>query len=335
MNWDAISAYLLLNMDFITKLLLVLAYSFFGTLVATPYVFKQLRKRGYTGEDMYKHSNRIIPSMGGLAAFIGLILSLSLSVILFDKSMMGDVFIFYFVITIYMMYGVLDDLFHFEARYDKIIVLAVLSLPLSILIDSTSINFFGFDLFLGSFYSLLIVPIYVMVVANMVNIHAGFNGLTVGSSLLVIITTIIKSVMDYGLTSKLLFIAPILGGLIVLWHFNKYPAKCFPGNCGDFMIGSVVGAYLMINNYFWFGIVILIPHIINFMMDTVTMIVKKHPKEKFGTVREDGTVKPPKVIINKSIIYWLTGNFRMTEKSATNICLAFTAVCCVLGLILF
>jgi UDP-N-acetylglucosamine--dolichyl-phosphate N-acetylglucosaminephosphotransferase len=175
------------------KLVLIFAYAFFATLVATPYFIKKLIKLGYVVQDRYKKGVVKIPTMGGLAILAGIMISLALSTLFFIKdAKTGELFIFYFVIIIYAMYGIIDDLFAFKQRYDKILVLLVLSLPIGVLVTHDSVNILGWTLFLGNWLPYLLAPIYVMVVANLLNVHSGFNGQSAGLGLIILITIAIK-----------------------------------------------------------------------------------------------------------------------------------------------
>src|SRR3989339_630345 len=243
------------------KLALIFLYAFFATMVAIPYFIKKLVKLGYVVQDRYKKGIVKIPSMGGLAILAGIMISLALSTLFFFKDIRtGELFIFYFVIIVYAMYGIVDDLFAFKQRYDKIITLLILSLPVGVLIAHDVINVFGYNLFLGDWLPYVIAPIYVMVVANLLNVHSGFNGQSAGLSLILLMTVAIKTyMMNY--VSHLFVILPILGAFIAFIPNAFYPAKILEGNVGQFMVGAALGAFLIINKLEVFGIIILIPHI--------------------------------------------------------------------------
>lgn len=312
------------------NLILVFLYSLFATYVATNFFIEKLKKYGYMVDDKYKKGKVKIPTMGGLAMFAGVMVSLALSQILIKGHIVGQLFIFYFIVFVYAMYGIVDDLFAFKKRYDKILVLLVLSLPIASLITDTSINFLGFNLELGGFLPFLLAPIYIMVVANLVNLHSGFNAQSSGLSLILLSAVAIKSYMLYGI-DNLIFIIPLLGALIAFLPFNWYPAKILEGNVGQFMAGSGLGAFLIINRLEIFGIFILIPHIVNFLLDTWILSVRKIPDVKFGSVRDDGTIIAPEKVKHKSLKYILTYYFRLTEKQATLILYIPTIIFSILG----
>jgi UDP-N-acetylglucosamine--dolichyl-phosphate N-acetylglucosaminephosphotransferase len=317
------------------KLVLIFLYAFFATIVATPYFIKKLVKLGYIVQDKYKLGKVMIPTMGGLAMLAGIMISLALSTLFFIKdAKTGELFIFYFVIIVYAMYGVVDDLFAFRQRYDKISVLLVLSLPIGVLVLHNSINLFGLNIFLGDWLPYLLAPVYVMVVANLLNVYSGFNGQSSGLGLILLLTVAIKSFMING-TEHLYVILPILGAFIAFNPNTFYPAKILEGNVGQFMVGAAIGGFLIINNLEIFGIIILIPHIVNFILDTWVLAIRKIPDAKFGSVAKDGIIIAPKSVRFKSIKYILTYYMRLREKEAVYIIYGITILFCIIGVWLF
>ncbi|MBT3463706.1 hypothetical protein HN827_08840 [archaeon] len=327
----------------IYKLILIFLYSFFSTSWALPYVNSRLIKFNYMVEDKYKKTKNKIPYMGGMAILGGILISLSLSQIFetlnpgdkgFISHGIGSLFIFYFIILIYALFGVLDDLFKPKKRYDKIIAILLLSFPIASLMTDTSIDIFSLNWELGGVYSLILAPIYIMVVANLVNLHSGYNGLAMGNAWLILLTILIKSYMQSGL-ENLIFVLPVFGALTAFLPWNIYPAKMLEGNVGSFLIGGAIGASLIALNMEIFGIFILIPHIINFIMDTLTIAILKKKDVKFGNLRKDGTIEAPPSMKFKSLKFLLVSWFRLTESQATNMLMFLTASFCILGLFLF
>jgi UDP-N-acetylglucosamine--dolichyl-phosphate N-acetylglucosaminephosphotransferase len=313
------------------ELALIFLYALFATWVAIKYVKEKSVKYSYVVEDKYKLKKTKIPIMGGLAMFAGIVIALALSVLLMSFSKdIGGLFIFYFVVIIYAMYGLADDMFGFKQRYDKIIILLVLSIPIGVLITNESINILGHELILGPIYPVLIAPIYIMVVANLLNVHSGFNGQSAGLSLILLIAIFIKSLMISGNTN-MIYLMPILGAVIAFYPQTRFPAKMLEGNIGQFMVGAAIGALLIVNKLEIFGIFILLPHIINFVLDTWILFIKKVPDVKFGSVRKDGTIIAPKAVKFKSIKFIITHYFRLKEDEAVNIIYAITVLFCIIG----
>ena len=124
------------------------------------------------------------------------------------------------------------------------------------------------------------------------------------------------------------------GSLVSFWYFNMFPAKIFEGNVGSMCIGATIGSYLVINNYYFFGIIILLPHIINYLMDFWTFKIKNREDIKFGSVDENGFIVVPKEISSKSIKFFICYNYNLDEKSAVYIIYLPSILCAILGLII-
>jgi UDP-N-acetylglucosamine--dolichyl-phosphate N-acetylglucosaminephosphotransferase len=314
------------------RLLLILTYSMATTFFAVPYVIKKCKDHNYMVKDMHKLSYPLIPVLGGTVILAGVLVSLALSQLLLTQKMeLGGLFIFYFVVLIYGMYGLIDDIFHIKQRYSKIGVLLILSLPISSLISTTVLNLKFFNVDLGIAYTLLIVPIYIMVVSNLINLHAGFNGLGPGTTLVMLMAAGVKSYLVHG-TEYLIYLMPILGAVLVFFYFNKYPAKIFDGNIGAFLMGSALGAFLIINHLELFGVIILIPHIITFILDTWVLGIKKVPDKEFPKPRRDGLIIPDKTMRYKSLKNVICTWFKLTEKQASWLLIAITTVFCIIGM---
>jgi UDP-N-acetylglucosamine--dolichyl-phosphate N-acetylglucosaminephosphotransferase len=82
------------------------------------------------------------------------------------------------------------------------------------------------------------------VVANLVNMHSGFNGLAPGLSLMVLSTLLVKT-WFHGDIFNALFILCLTGALAGYFLFEKYPAQIFWGNVGALSVGAAIGANQM------------------------------------------------------------------------------------------
>jgi len=132
---------------------------------------------------------------------------------------------------------------------------------------------------------------------------------------------------------SLFYLMPILGGLFV-WTFYEFLVGGFLWtNVGSMMVGSAVGAYIVLTGAYVFGAIILIPHIIDFIMYvySVTIGRKNFDKIKFGKLRKDGTIESPTRLKLKFLLPYY---FKLTEKQTTILLFIFTGIFCVLGLYL-
>ena len=298
--------------------------AFAGTFYVIPHSIRKLRESDYVAIDMYKPDRPMIPTNAGMiilfTSFLSIVILPLITRILnqvtpLEESVsdMSEINLaFLLVVSIYALYGLIDDLLDI-GRMLKFVLPVAFGYPLISVIhpDSIWIPILGdFDLTViaiwdvtwSDLFRITIIPVYVMVVSNLVNMYSGYNGLQSGLSIIVLSTLLVKSWMD-GMLDAIIPAGAFLGTMIALWWFNWYPARVFEGNIGSLLFGSVLGCVIVIQEYWWFGFLILIPHTFNFLLWIVWLVMMKWDAEKylekdgkhkkFGFVREDGTLEVP------------------------------------------
>jgi len=338
-------------------------YGFFiGMLVAflltyytLPMAIRKSKKTGHVVVDRYKPSLPEIPNQGGVVLLFTVFLTLisisfwfrlvhhfSDSSALPQDLLVVDMAIM-LVAIMFAVYGIIDDLIDLGHR-TKIVLPLFFSYPLLAIITHNHITlpFFGKILFSDSFelpifgevqyflfYHAILVPIFIIVIPNLVNMHSGFNGLQTGLSSIILFTILVKSLLD-DRTEALLVPSVMLGAMLALWLFNRYPARILEGNIGSLFVGSTIGCVLIVQGYLLFGFVIFIPHIVDFLL-FFYIRVKKGCFMKFGSLRPDGTIEAPDPFKMKFLLPYY---FRMTEKQVVYCQYGFTGIFCALGLLL-
>ncbi|MCC7571868.1 MAG: UDP-N-acetylglucosamine-1-phosphate transferase [Candidatus Methanofastidiosum sp.] len=299
--------------------------SFLITFFLIPRFIQKLIEEGHVVKDYYKINKPIVPSMGGLPILMGVLSSLIILQIIFPQ--VEELLIFYFVIFIYAIFGLVDDLVD-VGRKIKLIAPFFLAFPIALLNLDTSLSLIFIEIELGILFSYIIAPLYVMVVSNLVNMHSGFNGVSGGVTTILLAFSAIGSFIKYDYNG-LIYVAPILGAMIAFMYFNKYPSKIFLGNIGTLMIGASLGGFIIFQNMEIFGVIILIPHIINFLM-FVYWKIRRYPHIKFGEIDEKGTLHVPN---NLTVKWFFPYYFPMTEKKAIILCYLFSILSGIAGVL--
>ena len=316
--------------DFYLHLILFvfLLVPFICMIIAMPHIIKKLKENGYVVRDMYKKTMPEIPTNGGLPLLLVAIFSLSILTLFYAKSITPINYTIIVVVVLFAFFGILDDMVNI-GRPAKLILLYYGSYPLIPFITSTFIIF----PFIGSvdfsiIYLQIIIPTYVPVVANLVNMHSGFNGLAPGLSLIILATLVFKAFF-YGNIYNALFIVCLTGAVLGYFWFERYPSRIFWGNVGALSVGAAIGCIIVTQGFIVSGFVMLIPHTVNFLMYVYWRLrIRKYPMAKFGRERDDGTVEVPNFLTLKWVLpYYL----RMTERTGAYAMYALTAGFCVLG----
>jgi UDP-N-acetylglucosamine--dolichyl-phosphate N-acetylglucosaminephosphotransferase len=302
---------------------------FLFIMFSMPYIIRKLKENGHIVKDMYKKTMPIVPTNGGLPILLVAIFSLSILTLFYSKNITPINYTIIVVIVLFALFGLLDDMVNI-GRPAKLILLYYCSYPLIPFITTTFI-FFPFigSVDLSLIYLQLIIPTYVPVVANLVNMHSGFNGLAPGLSLIVLVTLVIKAYF-FGNIYNALFIICLTGAVAAYFLFEKYPSRIFWGNVGALSIGAGIGCMIVTQGFIISGFIMLIPHTVNFLLYVYWRLnVRKYPLAKFGRERDDGTVEVPNPLTLKWVLPYY---FRMREQTSGYCMFGVTALFCVVGL---
>lgn len=327
-----------------------------------PRSIQKLKKAGFIARDMYKVKTPEIATNAGLILLFISSVSLLITPLLFrflsyfsafdgemDYHVKGLVVVM--VVSIFAIYGLIDDLVD-VGRKLKIIFPLFFSLPLSysMSIETFNIPFIGkvfvdkeiFEaILLEDIIRFLFVPVYIMVVSNLVNMHSGYNGLQSGLSAILIITLLLKSIQE-GIFEIVEVGVFFLGSIIGFLYYNFYPARAFEGNIGSLLYGSLIGCLIVVQQEWFFGFFILIPHTFNFLLwifwlfqmkyNPSVYLISAATHQKFGKIDEDGCLDVPFPLTLKWIPNYF---FRISEIQSTLIMYFITILFCFLGLFLF
>ena len=333
---------------------LLFLISFLGTLYVMPHSIRKLRENGYIAQDMYKNTITHIPTNAGMILIFTSLISISLQPLIarlsqyfFNFNQLTADFsetdlAFLLVICVYALYGLVDDLVD-VGRILKLLLPITFAFPLISVLkpELITIPLLGniyleeslyHEITRGDIFRIVIIPIYVMVVANLVNMHSGYNGLQSGLSLIILTTLSIKSFFD-GILNQILPLGSIMGSISVFYIYNRYPSKVFEGNIGSLFFGSVIGTVIVVQEFWFFGFFILIPHTLNFMLwliwlykmkfDPSNYLEPNGKHKKFGKVEENGTIKVPNMLTLKWIPNYY---FPITERDSTQIMYLITII---------
>ncbi|WFN35116.1 UDP-N-acetylglucosamine-1-phosphate transferase [Methanogenium sp. S4BF] len=301
---------------------------FIATVVVMPYLIQRLKENNIVAKDMYKADQPDIAVNGGIIILLISLLSLSVISLFYCNYILPANYVIIMVVTLFALFGILDDMINI-GRPAKLILLYYCSYSLISCATVTLVYlpFIG-TVDLGIFYLQLILPLYVPVVANLVNMHSGFNGLAPGLSLIVLITLILKTIVNAEIMD-ILFIVCLTGSLAAYWLFEKYPARIFWGNIGALSVGAAIGATIVIEGFIFSGFVMLIPHVVNFLLYVYWRLhTKRYPIAKFGKIREDGTLEVPNPLTLKWVLPYF---FPMTERQGVTVMYALTGIFCFIG----
>jgi len=316
---------------------LVGVFAFLGSLVVTPRILRRLAARGFTVEDRYKEGRPAIVTHAGLLSLVATMLALAASFLLRVPALVFmpwtpggpdpvlSAQLALFTIGGYGIVGAIDDR-HSLSHIVKAAVPLSLGLPAAALALARAVPLplsFPVIASLEGVATLSLIPFYILVVANLINMHSGFNGLQSGLSL-ILLGTILARVTLEGAADQNIALFVVAGSVAAFYPFNRYPAKAIEGNVGSFLVGAAIAVGLTTNGLFWPGVVMLAPHILDFSLFAYAR-GSGRPFIKFGMVRQDGTIEAPYPYKLKFVFPFF---FRLTERQTVRWLYILTLVTC-------
>ncbi|TYB79035.1 glycosyltransferase family 4 protein [Bizionia myxarmorum] len=229
--------------------LMVLLFSIVTTLIVMPKIILISKKKNLTATTNARTSHRgIVPTLGGIGVFTGLLLSANISAVLFASyGQLIDLMIFNILVLMLLLVGVLDDIMTITARkkflYQLIIAFAFI-ISTNIFISSFS-GLFGMTHIptgIGMIFSVFVI----VLIINAYNLIDGIDGLagmlgTVISGFLAIVFYL----SDYYFLS--LISLSLVGSLMAFLVFNfSRRLKIFLGDTGSMVVGFVLAVQVVL-----------------------------------------------------------------------------------------
>ena len=238
-------------------LLLALAVALVLCLAATPLVKWFAEKVGAI--DVPKDNRRMhstpIPRLGGLAIFIGFVISV---VIFADIGFATQGILLGSVIIVIV--GVVDDIVPLKPwqKFSAQVVAALVAVLHGVVIDFISnplpLEASPYLLHLGIF-AIPITILWIVGITNAVNLIDGLDGLAVGVSTIASFTMLAVALFVAADTNVAIILAALAGACIGFLPYNLNPAKIFMGDTGALFLGFLLSA-LSIEGLFKFYAII-------------------------------------------------------------------------------
>lgn len=229
------------DMSLWLKLLLAMAFAAAVSFMMTPPVKRFAEKVGAI--DIPKDERRVhdhpIPRMGGLAIFIGFVLSLLIFV---DVS--TPVLGILLGALIIVVMGAIDDIVNLNAwiKLAGQIVAAVVAIRCGIVFDAISNpNPFSEQttFVLASYLPIPLTILWIVGCTNAVNLIDGLDGLAVGVSTISSLTMLVVALF-VAEPNVAVILAALVGACLGFIPYNFNPAKIFMGDVGSQLLGFVL-----------------------------------------------------------------------------------------------
>jgi UDP-GlcNAc:undecaprenyl-phosphate GlcNAc-1-phosphate transferase len=231
---------LLENIPIFAKVAAALLFAMLVSFIMTPAVKLLAHRVGAVDipKDERRMHSRPIARMGGLAIFLGFLLSAILFVELTAQirgMLLGGVII--------VVLGILDDIFALPALpkfFVQIAAALVAVMHGNVIQVLSNPNIFSADPYwvLGSL-SIPMTVIWIVAITNAVNLIDGLDGLAVGVATISAMTMLVIAMMvSEGIVA--IVMAALAGACIGFMPYNLNPAKIFMGDTGSTFLGFIL-----------------------------------------------------------------------------------------------
>ena len=222
------------------KVMLAILIAFVVSFALTPVVKILAQKVGamdVPGEARRVHDHPI-PRMGGLAIFLGFIVSMLLFVDITQEVrgiLLGSIII---VIT-----GVIDDIISLRAwtKFLIQILSAVIAVLHGVVINVVSNPnvFSSQEAIVLGWLAIPLTVLWIVGITNSVNLIDGLDGLAVGVSTISCVTILVVALL-VSEPNVALIVAALAGACIGFMPYNLNPARIFMGDTGSLLLGYVL-----------------------------------------------------------------------------------------------
>ena len=223
---------------------------------ATPLVKRFAHRIGAI--DVPKDSRRVhklpIPRLGGLAIFLGFILS-----VVFFADINRQVLGILIGSVIIVIVGVIDDIRPLRAYIKLIIqiIAAIVAVYFGVIIDifSNPFVFSANDFIHLGYFSVYITIFWIVAITNSVNLIDGLDGLAVGVSAISSIVMLVIALMVSEDLNVAIILAALTGACLGFMPYNFNPAKIFMGDTGALLLGYVLSTVSIIGLFKFYALV--------------------------------------------------------------------------------
>jgi UDP-N-acetylglucosamine--dolichyl-phosphate N-acetylglucosaminephosphotransferase len=307
-----------------------------------------MKNSNHISTDINKKDKPKVPEMGGVGLVLGVTVTLSIiggALILFDVyEEPAYIYAALAVVFIASYIGLFDDI-SVISRKDKAIGLLLAGLPLVVTRTSTAfikVPFYGDTVFWDYqwqhlIFWLVIVPIGVFAAANAFNMSAGYNGLESGQTTIISFFLLILAItMDANIMGVLIF-ASTFGASLMLYKYNRYPAKTFVGDVGTLSMGALIATGAVFTGLEIYAVICILPMFYELFATGYykwRRIERRWACHK-PVINGNRTLQPPKGAEKYTLCYYLLSKKPLTEKELVNLVLKLFIISGLLAVLIF
>ena len=245
----------MIDINILLTVALAVGVALVVAFVTTPLARAFARKVGAVDipKDGRRMHNHPIPRMGGLAIFLGFIIS----VVMFadiDRQVQGMLLGSIIIVTI----GMIDDVVPLPAwlKFLFQVAAAGVAVAFGIRIERISNPAFWSSVEYINFgaWSIPITMLWIVGITNSVNLIDGLDGLAVGVSAIASMSVLVISLV-LGQMNIAIVLAALLGACLGFMPYNLNPARIFMGDTGALFLGYILATVSVMGLFKFYAII--------------------------------------------------------------------------------
>jgi len=239
------------------------------------------KNRIYDKKTKLKQHTGFIPTLGGVAIVLGIVISQLFFTLSFPEYRMlflGYEYLVFCSLILFIL-GIVDDIINLDPML-KFLIQFLVALIMA----------WKADLYINSFkglFGIYEIPIYlgyavsIFIIIFLINAFNMIDGIDSIASVLGIIYSIFFALLSFSnsLYPELILSISVVGALLSFLYYNKTPAKIFMGDSGTLVIGLIISFFIIRLYdspkffYFDFHPILFIPLLIYPVTDTIRVIL--------------------------------------------------------------
>ncbi len=254
--------------------IIVFAAALFISYILTPAVKKLAFKVGAVDRpDARKVHDHLIPRLGGLAIYLGMV-----GAVLLLMDLTREIIGLLLGCTAIVIVGIWDDICQIPAKVKLAgqITAALVLVAFGIQIDWLTNPFDGI-LYLDWYISIPLTVFWIIGFTNTVNLIDGLDGLAAGVSIIASISVFLMAIHMHQTDSAMITLA-LAGAAFGFLQYNFNPAKIFMGDTGSMLLGYTLAAVSIMGVVKTAATIALVVPVIALglpILDTVFAIVRR------------------------------------------------------------
>lgn len=228
------------------RIVVAFIVSLLTVLIITPIVKRIAIKIGAVDQpNKRKIHKKIMPRMGGLSIFIGVVVGVITSGIYTQTKMTAITFGAILIILL----GIFDDKYQLSAKVKFIIqlIVAIMIVSTGLKMEFLSLPFLPERIELG-WFSYPFTVLWIVGITNAMNFIDGLDGLAAGLSVIGL-STIAFMALSGGKILILSLSVVVIGSTLGFLFYNFHPAKIFMGDTGSLFLGYVIAILSLLGLY--------------------------------------------------------------------------------------